>query len=26
MAVATGPYSYRRPDGIARVPLSLLGP
>jgi predicted AAA+ superfamily ATPase len=26
MVVTTGPYAYRRPDGIAVVPLALLGP
>lgn len=24
--VTTGPYAYRRPDGIAVVPVALLGP
>ncbi|MDO5068243.1 MAG: DUF4143 domain-containing protein [Propionibacteriaceae bacterium] len=24
--VTTGPYAYRRPDGVAVVPLALLGP
>jgi predicted AAA+ superfamily ATPase len=24
--VTTGPYAYRRPDGIAVIPLALLGP
>jgi len=24
--VSTGPEAYRRPDGIAVVPLALLGP
>ncbi|MGD9618526.1 MAG: hypothetical protein AB7G47_12015 [Mycolicibacterium sp.] len=24
--VNTGPYAYRRPDGIGVVPLALLGP
>ncbi|MGH3949421.1 MAG: ATP-binding protein [Pseudonocardiaceae bacterium] len=26
VVVTTGPYAYRRPDGIAVVPASLLGP
>lgn len=26
VVVTTGPYAYRRPDGIAVVPLALLGP
>ena len=26
MIVNTGPFAYRRPDGIGVVPLSLLGP
>ncbi|MGH9043881.1 MAG: ATP-binding protein [Acidimicrobiales bacterium] len=26
IAITTGPFAYRRPDGIAIVPLSLLGP
>ncbi|MFT3798476.1 ATP-binding protein [Microbacterium sp.] len=26
IVVNTGPYAYRRPDGIAVVPLALLGP
>jgi hypothetical protein len=24
--ITTGPYAYRRPDGIAVVPAALLGP
>jgi hypothetical protein len=24
--VTTGPHAYRRPDGVAVVPLGLLGP
>ncbi|MPZ88694.1 MAG: DUF4143 domain-containing protein [Nitriliruptorales bacterium] len=24
--ISTGPYAYRRPDGIAVIPLELLGP
>jgi len=24
--VTTGPYAYRRPDGIAVIPAALLGP
>lgn len=24
--ITTGPYAYRRPDGVAVVPLALLGP
>jgi len=24
--ITTGPYAYRRQDGIAVVPLALLGP
>jgi hypothetical protein len=26
VVITTGPYAYRRPDGIAVVPLALLGP
>lgn len=26
MVITTGPHAYRRPDGIAVVPLALLGP
>jgi hypothetical protein len=26
VVVSTGPYAYRRRDGIAVVPASLLGP
>jgi predicted AAA+ superfamily ATPase len=26
VVVNTGPYAYRRPDGVAVVPLALLGP
>lgn len=26
VVVTTGPYAYRRPDGVAVVPLALLGP
>jgi predicted AAA+ superfamily ATPase len=26
VVVTTGPYAYRRPDGIAIVPAALLGP
>lgn len=26
VVITTGPYAYRRPDGIAVVPASLLGP
>jgi len=26
VVVTTGPYAYRRPDGIAVVPAALLGP
>lgn len=26
MIVTTGPYAYRRPDGVAVVPAALLGP
>lgn len=26
LAITTGPYAYRRPDGIAVVPAALLGP
>jgi uncharacterized protein len=26
VAITTGPYAYRRPDGIAVVPAALLGP
>lgn len=26
VVVTTGPAAYRRPDGVAVVPLSLLGP
>jgi hypothetical protein len=24
--LTTGPFAYRRPDGIAVIPLALLGP
>lgn len=26
VALTTGPHAYRRPDGVAVVPLALLGP
>ena len=26
VVVSTGPHAYRRPDGVAVVPLALLGP
>ena len=26
VVITTGPYAYRRPDGIAVVPAALLGP
>ena len=26
LVVTTGPRAYRRPDGIAVVPLALMGP
>jgi hypothetical protein len=26
VVVNTGPYAYRRPDGVAVIPLALLGP
>ena len=26
IVITTGPVAYRRPDGIAIVPLALLGP
>jgi len=26
IVVTTGPFAYRRPDGIGVVPLALLGP
>ena len=26
VVITTGPYAYRRPDGVAIVPLALLGP
>jgi hypothetical protein len=26
VVVTTGPHAYRRPDGVAVVPASLLGP
>ncbi len=26
VVVTTGEYAYRRPDGVAVVPLALLGP
>ena len=26
VVITTGPYAYRRPDGIAVVPVALLGP
>ncbi|MFV0434990.1 MAG: hypothetical protein ACK5LO_13545 [Leucobacter sp.] len=26
VVINTGPYAYRRPDGVAVVPLALLGP
>jgi hypothetical protein len=26
LVIHTGPYAYRRPDGIAVIPAALLGP
>ena len=26
VCITTGPYAYRRPDGVAVIPLALLGP
>ncbi|MFT4189517.1 MAG: hypothetical protein QM621_13180 [Aeromicrobium sp.] len=26
LVISTGPYAYRRPDGVGVVPLALLGP
>jgi len=26
LVITTGPVAYRRPDGVAVVPLALLGP
>ncbi len=26
VVITTGPYAYRRPDGIAVLPAALLGP